>query len=493
MKICPIILSGGSGTRLWPLSRSHFPKQFVNLINESSLFIETLNRLKGFSDQVLPPLIICNADHYYEVEKQMNQKNFSNLAIILEPCSKNTAPAIMLAAAYLERKFSEDVLMLVMPADHNIESADLFQASILSSTSYAEDGSLCTFGITPNSPHTGYGYIEVTKKTDLDKGNKNTITQSVKAFIEKPSEKKAQEYIDAGNYFWNSGIFLFSRSKFIEVLKKSRPLIHDVCLEAIKSTEKEKNIVRPNKDIFDKCPPESIDYAVMEEALDLGISIHMEFLESKWSDLGSWNSLFEICSKDEQGNIIKGDILSFDTKDSFLQSEDKLLATVGIKDMIIVNTKDALLVASIKESEKVKEVVNQLISEDRVEVNLPAEVRRPWGTYESIATGSNFQVKRIKVFCGQQLSLQMHQHRSEHWIVVSGEATVTNGDEITVYKANESTFIPLGVKHSLANLSDTLLEIIEIQYGDYLGEDDIVRFEDQYGRADPNIKGKKNL
>ena len=487
MKICPIILSGGSGTRLWPLSRSHFPKQFVDLINESSLFIETLNRLKGFSDEVLPPLIICNADHYYEVEKQMNQKSFSSLGIILEPCSKNTAPAIMLAAAYLERKFLEDVLMLVMPADHNIESVDLFQASVMSSKLYAVDGSLCTFGIAPNSPHTGYGYIEVSKETNQ---NKDNTTHSVKAFIEKPSESKAQEYVDAGNYYWNSGIFLFSRNKFTEVLKKSRPLIHDVCLDAIQNTEKEIDIVRPSKDIFDNCLSESIDYAVMEEALDLGISIHMEFLESKWSDLGSWNSLFEICSKDDQGNIIKGDVLSFNTKDSFLQSEDRLLAAVGIKDMIIVNTKDALLVASIKESEKVKEVVNQLISEDRTEVNLPAEVRRPWGTYESISTGSNFQVKRIKVFCGEQLSLQMHKHRSEHWIIVSGEATVTNGEKISVFKANESTFIPLGVKHSLANLSDSLLEIIEIQYGDYLGEDDIVRFEDQYGRADPKIQGE---
>lgn len=477
MKICPIILSGGSGTRLWPLSRSHFPKQFVSLIDKYSLFIETLNRLKGFSDEVLPPLIICNSEHHFEVEKQMKLRNFSSLSIILEPCSKNTAPAIMLAAAHLKRKFSEDILMLVMPADHNIESDDLFQTSVMSSVPFAEDGSLCTFGITPNSAHTGYGYIEVSKGTD------DIRSQTVSSFIEKPTEKKAQEYIDAGNYFWNSGIFLFSRNKFIEVLKRSRPQMHDICLDSIQNAEENNDIVRPNQEIFDKCLSESIDYAVMEEALGLGINIHMEFLDCKWSDLGSWNSLFEICDKDNQGNIIKGDVLSFDTKDSFLQSEDKLLATVGIEDMIVVNTKDALLVASIQESEKVKEVVNQLISEERVEVNLPAEVRRPWGTYESLAIGRNFQVKRIKVYSGEQLSLQMHHHRSEHWIVVSGEATVTNGEEISVYKANESTFIPLGVKHSLANLSDSLLEIIEIQYGEYLGEDDIVRFEDQYGRV----------
>ncbi len=483
MKICPVILSGGSGTRLWPLSRSQFPKQFVNLIEESSLFIETLNRLEGFSEEVLPPLIVCNADHYYEVEKQMNQKNFASLAIILEPASKNTAPAVMLAASYLEKKYSEDILMLVMPADHNIESSVSFQKSVLSSVPFAEEGSLCTFGITPTSPHTGYGYIEIYQNTQ-NKLDRDSHYHNVKTFIEKPSKDKAQEFIDEGNFYWNSGIFLFSMKRYVQVLKDSRSEIYDICLQSTQDIETEERVIRPKKDIFDKCLSESIDYAVMEEALGLGISIHMEFLDTKWSDLGSWNSLFEIGKKDEQGNITKGDILNFDTKNSFLQSEERLLATVGLKDMIVVDTKDVLLVASIQESEKVKEIVNKLVSEKRVEVDLPAEVRRPWGTYESLSRGNNFQVKRIKVYIGEQLSLQMHHHRSEYWIVVAGEATVTNGDKTSVYKANESTFIPSGVKHSLANFSDTILEIIEVQYGDYLGEDDIVRFKDQYGRID---------
>ena len=483
MKICPIILSGGAGTRLWPLSRTLFPKQFLNLVSDQSLFVDTVSRVSGLDLETVPPLVVCNEAHRFLVAQQLQDGGFKHSGILLEPCGKNTAPAIMLAAAHLKKSYAEDVLMLVLPADHVMNSVEAFQDAVAKAMSLACAGSLCTFGIVPTHPHTGYGYI----RSEVAIANQSGVVP-VESFVEKPDKETAEGYISEGCYLWNSGMFLFSVQSFSKALQQTAPAIYKVCTDAMEHSEEDRDFVRPDGQIFEQCPAASIDYAVMEKAIGLGIPVHVAPMDAGWSDVGSWNSLLEVMPKDEQGNGVQGDVVVVDSQNCLLHSSRGLIATVGLNDMLVVNTADAVLVAPLSESERVKEVVEQLKLQGREESNLHREVHRPWGTYECIDESATFKVKRIKVLPGAQLSLQLHHQRAEHWVVVSGMATVTRGDEVYTVNVNESTYIPLGMKHSLANHGSELLEIIEVQSGRYLGEDDIVRFEDQYGRVSAKVE-----
>jgi len=489
MKICPIVLSGGSGSRLWPLSRSQLPKQFVNLGSNKSLFQDTVSLYKNMPKEVLPPLIVCNENHRFLVSRQLKEIDCDHSGIILEPKSKNTAPAIALASAYLQKECTEDLLMLILPSDHIINSKNIFKTAVVDAKKYAEQGSLCTFGVRPSKPHIGYGYIETSNQTKT--GLNNQSLMEVKSFKEKPDLETANKYLKGRNYLWNSGIFLFGVKRFLEVLKKTEPDIHRFCIDSVKSSKRDDNYILPDEQIFKKSPTDSIDYAVMEKAIDMGFPIHVALLNTDWSDLGSWDSLLEVMSKDKNGNAIKGDVIVIDTKNCLLHNDQGVLTAVGLHDMVLVNTTDALLVTSIDNTERVKEIVEELKSKGREEINFHSEVHRPWGTYETLKQGMGFQVKRIKVFPGEQLSLQLHHQRSEHWVVVSGKASVTLGEEEFTLEVNESTYIPLGTKHSLANQTNSMLELVEIQLGAYLGEDDIVRFEDRYGRIEDSQNKKK--
>ena len=481
MKICPVILSGGSGTRLWPISRSSYPKQFINLISEESLFIETLNRISEIDSEILPPVIVCNEEHRFLVAQQLKESEFKDSTILLEPCSKNTAPATTLASLYIKNNYSDDVLMLVLPSDHSIPSIKSLNNTILKSKDDALSGALCIFGINPVNPHTGYGYIKVPK--EKRKKLKELESVHVEAFIEKPNQKLAKTYLKDGNYLWNSGMFLFRVDSFLNVVKEAAPSIHEFCTVAMHKASVDKDFVRPNKEEFINCPEDSVDYAVMEKAINLGNSVRVTLLKGGWSDIGSLSSLLNVMPKDTEGNGVYGDVIALDTKNSLLYSTEGLLAVFGLEDILIVNTQDTVLVLPVKDSEKVKEIVSNLKANDREEADLHKEVHRPWGTYNSIYEKSDFKVKHIKVYPGAELSLQLHHKRAEHWVVVEGEATATCGDKTFIINKNESTFIPLGVKHKLANNTDKLLEMIEVQSGSYLGEDDIERFEDKYGRV----------
>jgi mannose-1-phosphate guanylyltransferase/mannose-6-phosphate isomerase len=484
MKICPIILSGGSGTRLWPLSRTLFPKQFLNLVSEQSLFVETVSRVSGLVLETLPPLVVCNEAHRFLVAQQLQEGGFNHSGILLEPCGKNTAPAIMLAAAYLKKHHAKDVLMLVLPADHVIKSVEVFHSAVAKAMSSASAGSLCTFGIIPTHPHTGYGYIQ---SAEVAIANQSCV-MPVESFVEKPDQKTAEGYITKGCYLWNSGMFLFSIESYSKALQQTASAMYNGCVAAMEKAEQDRDFVRPDRQLFEQCPANSIDYAVMEKAIGLGVPVQVVPMEAGWSDVGSWNSLFDVIPKDEQGNGMRGDVVAVDSQNCLLHSSHGLIATVGLNDMLVVNTADAVLVGPLSESERVKEVVEQLKLQGREESSLHREVHRPWGTYDSIDESATFKVKHIKVLPGAKLSLQLHHQRTEHWVVVSGVATVTRGDEVFTVNVNESTYIPLETKHSLANNSHELLEIIEVQSGSYLGEDDIVRFKDQYGRV--NKKGE---
>ena len=480
MKICPIILSGGSGTRLWPISRSLHPKQFLNLSSSSSLMIDTVERVHSSPLETLDPLIICSEHHRFLVAHQMKSAGIQPLGIILEPEGKNTAPAVMLAAAFLELKFpDEDLLMLVLPADHKIENILDFQKAVEITIPYALDRSLCIFGIKPSEPNTGYGYIKA-KTNPPTEGPVHLVDE----FFEKPKLDKAVEYIQSKDYFWNSGMFMFLKSQFLHGLQLAEPLVSQFCTEAIKKSESDINFLRPDSKTFLKSPSVSIDYGLMEKAKHLGMLVHVTELDVGWSDIGTWSSLYKSLPKDDKRNSKKGEVFTVDSEDSLLHSESGILAAIGLKGMLVVNTKDALLVAPMNQGERVTEIVKKLKDEKNEKNSLHREVHRPWGTYDNIEEDKTFKVKRIRVLPNSQLSLQLHHQRSEHWVVVQGEATVTRGEEILILRKNESTFIPLGVKHSLANNTNKALEIIEVQIGDYLGEDDIVRFKDDYGRAD---------
>lgn len=456
-------MAGGSGTRLWPLSRARHPKQFLPLNSERSMLQETLSRVSDLP--VSESLTICNEEHRFFVAEQLREIDALG-KIILEPVGRNTAPAIGLAALSVD----DDPLLLVLAADHVIKNTDAFTSAVRQAMPLAESGKLVTFGVVPDEPHTGYGYIEV--GTNIGEGFE------VASFKEKPDAQTAAEYIDGGGYYWNSGMFLFKASRYLQELQEFRPDIHEACLESMAKVQLDLDFVRVDAEAFQRCPSDSIDYAVMEKTSDAVVMP----LDAGWNDVGSWTSLWDLGDKDPMNNVVVGDVMLQDTLNSYVRATDQLIAAVGVEDLVIVSTKDALMVAHKDRVQDAKLIAQRLKSESRGEWELHREVYRPWGKYDSIDNGERYQVKRITVNPGAKLSVQKHHHRAEHWVVVSGTAKVTNGEKTFLLKENESTYIPIGTVHGLENPGETPLEVIEIQTGSYLGEDDIVRFEDIYGR-----------
>ena len=459
-----VIMAGGSGTRLWPLSRSGHPKQFLKLYGEDTLLQSTVKRLNGL--KISSSVTICNEDHRFFGAEQLREIDKLG-SIILEPVGKNTAPAIALAALTAD----DDPLLLVLPADHVIQDETAFTKAINQAVPLAEEGKLVTFGIVPREAHTGYGYIKM--------GRHDGSRLSVEKFVEKPSSEVALEYIESGNYLWNSGMFLFKASRYLEELNKFRPDIYEACIATVDGLKVDLDFLRVSKEIFTKCPSESIDYAVMEKTADAFVVP----MDAGWSDIGSWASLWDVSKKDNDGDVTEGDVVLRDSKSCYVRSGQKFVAVVGVDDLVIVDTKDALLIAHKDSVQDAKIIAQQLKADERSEWELHREVFRPWGKYDAIDNGDGYQVKRITVKPGAKLSVQMHHHRAEHWVVVSGSARVTKGHEEFLLSKNESTYIPVGVVHALENPGKVELELIEVQSGSYLGEDDIVRFEDIYGRV----------
>ena len=462
----PVILSGGSGTRLWPLSREQHPKQFLPLISDNTLLQETLLRLEGVPD-LKQPIAVCNEDHRFMLAQQLWEIDVKPAAIILEPMGKNTAPAITMATL----SAAEDDILLVLPADHVIADIEAFHHAIAQAKVLAEQGFLVTFGIVPTEAHTGYGYI---KRGIL----RQEAAYNVAAFVEKPNLATAQSYLASGDYFWNSGIFVFKAGCFLKELTKFQPVILSVCQQTMNNAKVDADFVRIDKAIFATCPANSIDYAVMEKT-DKAVVIP---LDAGWNDIGSWSALWDVTEKDSLGNALNGDVMTINTQNSFIYSEDKLVATIGVHDLVVVNTKDALMIASKDQVQDVKHIVAQLKLAQRKEADIHRKVYRPWGHFDLVDEGDRHHTKRIVVKPKAKLSLQKHHHRAEHWVVVKGTALVHKGEENILITENESIYIPVGVIHSLENPGVIPLEIIEIQSGSYLGEDDIVRFSDCYGR-----------
>ena len=466
--IIPVILCGGSGTRLWPISRKLYPKQFISLVNDKTLFQDTILRLPK---EAANPIIICNEDYRFLAAEQLRQINKDSNGIILEPIGKNTAPAIALAAL----NNGNDPLLLVLPADHIIEDKEYFNKLVLEAVPLAESGKLVTFGVIPTEAHTGYGYIKG--------GRRLNVGLTVDQFVEKPSTQDAKQYFESGKYYWNSGIFLFKASRYLEELNKFRPDIYRACKESMLGAKSGLNFLRIDKASFEECPNESVDYAVIENTADAGVIP----MDTGWSDVGSWSSLWDITSKDHNGNVIHGDVIIHNSTNSFIRSDDKMVAAIGIDNLVIVATKDVVMISNKDSVQDVNTIAKQLKDSKRTEWEIHREVYRPWGKYDSIDYGNRYQIKRITVKPGAALSLQKHQHRAEHWIVLVGTAKVTKGKEILLLAENESVYIPIGEVHALENPGEDDLELIEIQSGMYLGEDDIIRLQDRYGR---DILGK---
>ncbi|GAW95546.1 MULTISPECIES: mannose-1-phosphate guanylyltransferase/mannose-6-phosphate isomerase [Colwellia] len=466
--IYPAIMCGGSGTRLWPLSRALYPKQFLPLVNDTSMLQDTLLRLPKNS---CDPVFICNEEHRFLVAEQVRQLSQSQGTILLEPEGRNTAPAVALAAIHALEK-DKDALLLVLAADHVIQDKVAFHQAVEQATIAAQQGKLVTFGIVPTHAETGYGYIK--KGAEQSSG-----VFDVAQFVEKPNQDIADEYLASGEYLWNSGMFLFKASRYLEELAKYRADILENCQKAMANVELDLDFLRPDKDAFLACASESIDYAVMEKT-DAAVVIP---LDAGWSDVGSYSALWEVCPKDDDNNVLKGDVIAQTTTNSYIHSQNKLIATIGVDNLVIIDTPDAILVANKDKVQEVKKIVEQLKKEQRSEAVIHREVYRPWGKYDSVDSGERFQVKRITVKPGAKLSVQMHHHRAEHWIIVSGTAKVTIDDKTVLLTENQSAYIPVGAVHALENPGILPLEMIEVQSGSYLGEDDIVRFEDRYGRV----------
>jgi mannose-1-phosphate guanylyltransferase/mannose-6-phosphate isomerase len=471
--LTPVILSGGAGTRLWPLSRELYPKQLLTLTGARTMLQQTLLRLEGLTTAA--PVVVCNEAHRFLVAEQLRQLHIAARATVLEPFGRNTAPAIALGAHAALKGFGGDAnavdpVLLVLPADHVIRDVGAFHRAVRAALAAAEAGQLATFGVVAGSPETAYGYIE--------RGAPSGAAFRIARFIEKPNSERAREFVQSGDHYWNSGMFLFRARRYLQELQRFQPEMARICEAAFRSAQSDLDFTRVAPAAFEACPADSIDYAVMEKTADAV----MVPLDAGWSDVGSWSSLHEASDADAHGNVTHGDVIIEDTQGSYLHSESRLLAAVGVRDHVVVETKDAVLVAPKDRVQDVKKLVQLLKERGRYEHSLHREVFRPWGSYDSLEGGGRFQVKRLKVKPGATLSLQMHHHRAEHWVVVAGTARITRGDEVFLLEENQSTYIPIGVKHRIENPGMIPLEIIEVQSGSYLGEDDIVRFEDAYGR-----------
>jgi len=470
-QILPVLLAGGNGSRLWPLSRTLMPKQFIRLTGEHTMLQQTLARTLGLNTK--SPVVVCNNEHRFIVAEQAREAEFELDSIMLEPFGRNTAPAIALVALAQKAK-GTDPLLLVLPSDHLIDDASHFVDLMKQGAEVAEKGHLVTFGVIPSGPETGFGYIDAGKGLG---GTHNAF--HVSRFVEKPDRKTAEEFLAAGNFYWNSGMFMFRASIYLEELKQARPDIYEICEQAARNLDQDADFDRIPAEIFHSCPDESVDYAVMEHTAKAAV---VPF-DASWNDLGSWSALWEVEQKDDQQNVCVGDVVTQDTTNSYIRAESRLVASVGMENAVIVETKDAVLVAHRDNVQDVKKIVQSIKGNDRNEHHAHVQVYRPWGNYESIDEGHRFQVKRITVKPGQKLSLQMHYHRAEHWIVVKGTAIVECNGEERLLTENQSTYIPIGTTHRLTNPGKMNLELVEVQSGAYVGEDDIVRFEDTYGRS----------
>ncbi|WP_370979204.1 mannose-1-phosphate guanylyltransferase/mannose-6-phosphate isomerase [Agaribacterium sp. ZY112] len=464
--IQPVILSGGSGTRLWPKSRKAYPKQLHTLYGEHTMLQHTALRVLGQQS----PLVVCNDSQRFMVAEQLAELELGDAQIVLEPVGRNTAPAIAVAALQAI-KANEDAVLVVLPADHLIKNLDAFHQALDLAIAKAERGSLVAFGIVPNKPETGYGYIHA--------NGAESEGAAINKFVEKPDLKTAQAYVESGEYFWNSGMFVFKAQTFIEELNEYEPAMVELANTALSKAQEDLDFCRLDQDAFSQCNDISIDYAVMERTG----KAWMVPLDAQWSDLGSWQSLYDALDKDKQGNVCKGDVITYGCSNSMLHAEHKLVTAIGLNNIAVIDTDDSLLVCDLADSQNVKHIVDKLKKEQRSESELHRKVYRPWGNYDSIGGGDRYQVKCIEVLPGASLSLQMHHHRAEHWIVVSGTAMVQRGEEEHLLSENQSIYIPLGEKHRLTNPGKIPLQLIEVQSGSYLGEDDIVRYEDRFGRA----------
>ena len=468
--VVPVLLSGGVGSRLWPVSRAARPKQFLPLGGDGSMLQETQRRLEGLDCE--RAIVVCNAEHRFMVAEQLRAEAAESPTIILEPAGRNTAPAIALAALQAQAQHPE-ALLLVLPADHHVTDPGAFRATVERAMAPAQTGKLMTFGVVPSRPETGYGYVRCGEM--LADG-----IFSLAEFVEKPDEATAARYVADGAYCWNSGLFLFRADRYLEALSQHQPEMLAACEQAMALAERDLDFIRPDAEAFLASPADSIDYAVMEHTEDGGVAT----LDCGWSDVGAWSALWEIGATDSDGNVSEGDVLLHDARNNYVRSESRLVTALGVEDLVVVETADAVMVGARDRVQDIKQVVEALTASNRPEASIHQKVFRPWGSYESLVVGEQFQVKRLTVTPGQTLSLQLHHHRAEHWVVVSGEAQVTRGEEQLTLGPDQSTYIPIGMKHRLANRGAAPLEVIEVQSGSYLGEDDIVRFDDVYGREE---------
>ena len=468
--LIPVLLSGGVGSRLWPVSRAARPKQFLPFGGEGSMLQETQRRLQGL--ECAPPVVVCNAEHRFMVAEQLRNETTEQATLILEPAGRNTAPAIALAALHVQQAHPE-ALLLVLPADHHVTDPEAFQRTVVSASAPAQAGRLMTFGVVPTQPETGYGYVRCGEA--VSEG-----IYELAEFVEKPDKETAEAYLASGHYYWNSGMFLFRADRYLAELALHQPDMLSACEAAMSGAKRDLDFVRPLEEAFLASPAESIDYAVMEHTLEGGVAA----LDCGWSDVGAWSAMWDISEADAAGNVCEGDVLLQDAGGNYVRSESRLVAAIGVHDLVVVETADAVMVGARDQMQSIKQVVDALQASGRPEASTHQRVFRPWGSYESLVVGEQFQVKRLTVNPGQTLSLQLHHQRAEHWVIVSGEAHVTRGDEHLVLGPDESTYIPIGMEHRLANQGAVPLEVIEVQSGSYLGEDDIVRFDDVYGREE---------